>query len=64
MILNHFLKKKNEKENFEKVDVFLKSSYQEKYIEIRSKELVKSEKNLFDAISSSRQSCRPIVNIF
>jgi type II restriction enzyme len=50
----------DELKTFSNIDVFLKS-YQEKYIEIKSQELVKIGKTPLEAVNSARQSWRPIV---
>jgi type II restriction enzyme len=50
----------NEQKALGEIDIFLKS-YQEKFIEIKSQELVKNGKNLLEAVNSARQSWRPLV---
>ena len=51
---------KDEQKALAGIDVFLKS-YQEKFIEIKSQELVEKGKTPSEAVNSARQSWRPLV---
>jgi len=50
----------NEQKALGGIDLFLKS-YQEKFVEIKSNELVKNGKTPLEAVNSARQSWRPLV---